>query len=66
MDFAVQHTVNVAKAKNTVVKCLTVSFTSEGMMNIFMSNLFREFDKKSIPKDSGLHLNIIVPEDNDE
>tara|TARA_R100000742_G_C4276516_1_gene97655 strand:- start:1524 stop:1751 length:228 start_codon:yes stop_codon:yes gene_type:complete len=63
MDFAIQHTVKVAKSDKLVTKSLTVSFNSEGMMDIFMNNLFTVFEKENIPDDSGLHLHLILPED---
>ncbi len=66
MEFAIYHVVDTAKSNTMTSKNVTIHFNNEYMVNIFMSNLFVQFKKDRVPKDSGLHLSIIISEDIDE
>ena len=65
MEFALEHTVRVAKS-NGVSKTITLSFNSHGMMNIFMTNLFDEFERAEVPNPNGLQLHLLIPEDDSD
>ena len=66
MEFAIYHVVDTAKSNSMANKHVTVHFINEIMMDIFMSNLFMQFEKDKVPKDSGLHLSIVISEESDE
>ena len=65
MEMTIEYCCKVA-TKSTAGKTVTLSFNSEGMMGIFLENLFDEFESREIPQNTGLHLNIHVLEDEDE
>jgi hypothetical protein len=60
MDRTLSYAVEVAR--NGATKNIDVTFSSDGMMVIFMDNLVKEFILNKIPKNNGLHLNMSVPE----
>ena len=48
-------------------KMLSITFSSENMMHIFMSNLFQTFIVNSVPRENNLDLTLNIPGDiNDE
>ena len=47
-------------------KHVTIHFNNDTMMDIFMNNLFVQFEKDKVPKDSGLQLSIVIAEEHDE
>ena len=65
MELAIDYTIEVAQGSSPT-KVVTLVFNTEGMMEIFMANLFEEFEIKQVSKNSGLHLNLHIPEETNE
>tara|TARA_R100000951_G_scaffold111098_1_gene109731 strand:- start:321 stop:554 length:234 start_codon:yes stop_codon:yes gene_type:complete len=66
MEFAIYHVIDAAKSNTMANKHVTIHFNNDTMMDIFMNNLFIQFEKDKVPKDSGLHLSIVIAEEHDE
>tara|TARA_R110002051_G_scaffold47441_1_gene93880 strand:+ start:77 stop:307 length:231 start_codon:yes stop_codon:yes gene_type:complete len=65
MELGLEYTISLAVGKSSA-KTVDITFSSEGMMSIFMNNLFREFYLQGVPPDNGLNLLLHVPEDPNE
>ena len=65
IELAIDHTIEVAQGSSPT-KVVTLVFNTEGMMEIFMTNLFEEFELQKVTKNSGLHLDIHIAEEENE
>jgi hypothetical protein len=52
-----------AMAVGNFPKNLEITFSSGGMANIFLTNLFSDFIKNRVPENHGLNLVLNVPDD---
>lgn len=62
LEMAIDYAVQIVK-RDSPTKILTLAFNNEGMMHIFLENLFKEFHSEGLGKDSGLCLNIQITEE---
>jgi len=65
MEHGLKYTCKLAKSSPIPEKNLDITFPSEGLMAIFMMNLFKEFVIKKIPANCGINLTLHVPEKNE-
>ena len=63
LEHGLEYTVKLAKSSPIPTKTLDISFPSQGLMNIFMNNLFKEFVVEGIPPTCGVDLTLHCPED---
>jgi hypothetical protein len=61
MEEGLRYTCKLACSENEPTKNLDLSFPSEGLMAIFMNNLFAEFLYNKISPRCGLNMTIHVP-----
>ena len=61
LEHGLRYTCKLAKSSPVPTKNLDISFPSEGLMAIFMKNLFKEFVINKIPADCGINLTLHVP-----
>ena len=64
MEFGIQLAVALA-ITNKRFKSLEMTFPSEGMMKIFLSNLYSEFIVNSVPLSHGLEIKLNIPVDDE-
>ena len=64
MERGLAYALKLAKVSSSC-KRLNITFTSQGMMKVFITNLFEEFVENQIPSNNGLDLNMYVPNERD-
>jgi hypothetical protein len=64
MEFGLGFAYGLAMAKFNDRKKLEITFPSEGLMEIFLDNLFKEFITLRVPDNHGLNIVIHIPEGN--
>ena len=62
MEYSLAYTLKLAQV-NSDCKIVRIAFSTEGMMEIFIKNLFEDFIVNSIPSNNGLDLYFMVPEE---
>ena len=62
MEYSLAYTLKLAKV-NSECKIVRIVFSTEGMMEIFIKNLFEDFIVNSIPCNNGLDLYFMIPEE---
>ena len=64
MEFGIDLALALATTENNY-KNLEMTFPSEGMMRIFLSNLYSEFIVNSVPLSHGLEIKLNIPTDDE-
>lgn len=65
MEYAIAYTTHLVKTiKGT--KKLCFSFPSKGLSKIFIDNLTINFHENRVSPMTGLHIDILIPEDGDD
>ena len=65
MERSIKEATILAEDEDKTGKRLEITFSSEGMANIFMSNLFITFVKRKISPDNGLNILLNIPSKGD-
>jgi|TARA_Y100000310_G_C20594110_1_gene769613 hypothetical protein len=65
MEYSLAYTFRLADTKSSCKK-LEITFSTEGLMTIFLRNLFEDFIENGIPSDNGLDLCMYVPKEKDK
>ena len=65
MEYGLDYTFKLAVTDSNCKK-LRISFPSEGMMTIFVRNLFETFLTNKVPPNNGLDIGLFVPKEKGE
>ena len=64
MERGLAYALKLAKVPSSCKK-MSITFSTQGMMKVFITNLFEDFVENHIPSNNGLDLNMYVPNERD-
>ncbi len=64
MEYGLAYALRLAKTPSSCKK-MSISFSTQGMMKVFVRNLFEDFIENRIPSENGLDLNMYTPTERD-